>query len=241
MCRNRAMLRRPGVRFGREIVRRSRQHGARAIATPVSVSKPQPIATGSEAAVSAAAGRAVAHAASPAGTSAPADDNATPAQPPLASTALINLALVEGSDATGSAASALQAANAAASSSAPAADAAAAAASPFTALQVPMTITAGGPPVRHGARYCRAHFRGRRIARQRRRCARAQRRGRFRPRHGFRLFCQRRWCGRASATQREHELEFERCSARPDGERACGRGQRRLSARRRRQGFPCRR
>jgi flagellar hook-length control protein FliK len=66
----------------------------------------------------------------------PADDAAS--QTPAASGALINLALVEGSDATGSAASALQAANAAASSPAPAADATATIASAFAALQNPL-------------------------------------------------------------------------------------------------------
>jgi flagellar hook-length control protein FliK len=75
-------------------------------------------------------------------SAAPADDAAGQTQP--ASSALINLALVEGSDATGSAASALQAANAAASSPPPAADVAAAAASALTALQIPMMPGDGG-------------------------------------------------------------------------------------------------
>jgi flagellar hook-length control protein FliK len=57
----------------------------------------------------------------------------------------MNLALAEGSDATGTAASALQAATAAASAPAPtAADAAAAAASPITALSISLPSSTGG-------------------------------------------------------------------------------------------------
>jgi flagellar hook-length control protein FliK len=59
----------------------------------------------------------------------------------------MNLALAEGSDATGTAASALQAATAAASAPAPtAADAAAAAASPITALSISLPSSTGGSP-----------------------------------------------------------------------------------------------
>jgi flagellar hook-length control protein FliK len=63
---------------------------------------------------------------------------------PLAGSALINLALAEGSDATGTAASALQAATAAASTPAPVPAAAAAVTSPITALSIsPASSSAG--------------------------------------------------------------------------------------------------
>jgi flagellar hook-length control protein FliK len=71
--------------------------------------------------------------------------SASPAGSPLAGSALMNLALTEGSDATGTAASALQAATAAASAtSPPAADAAAAATSPVTALSISLPSPNGG-------------------------------------------------------------------------------------------------
>jgi flagellar hook-length control protein FliK len=71
--------------------------------------------------------------------------SASPAGSPLAGSALMNLALTEGSDATGTAASALQAATAAASAtSQPAADAAAATASPVTALSIFLPSSNGG-------------------------------------------------------------------------------------------------
>lgn len=110
--------------------------------SPVSGPRLRPLASESGAV---AGGRAVAQPASPsAASAAPASDGAT-SQAPAASSALIDLALVEGSDATGSAASALQAAGAAASSPPPAADAIAVAASPITALQIsPMPIVGAG-------------------------------------------------------------------------------------------------
>ena len=71
--------------------------------------------------------------------------NAPPAGSSLTGSALMNLALAEGSDATGTAASALQAATAAASAPAPAAaDAAAAAASPITALSNSLSTSNDG-------------------------------------------------------------------------------------------------
>jgi flagellar hook-length control protein FliK len=75
-------------------------------------------------------------------SSAASIDGAAAAQTPLASSALVDLALTEGSDATGSAASALQAAAAAAAPPPPAADAAAA--PPFPALQISMTPALSG-------------------------------------------------------------------------------------------------
>jgi flagellar hook-length control protein FliK len=121
--------------------------GVRATASTVSGPRLQAPSSGSGAAGS-SAGRAVAQTAPPAATStAPADDSAAAAQTPVASNTLIDLALVEGSDATGSAASALQAANAAASTPAPAADATAAAASPFTPLPISMTPIEGAGSV----------------------------------------------------------------------------------------------
>jgi flagellar hook-length control protein FliK len=110
----------------------------------VSGLRTQTLASGNGAGSPSAGGRAAAQTTSSTGTSAaPATNGATAAQTPAASSALIDLALVEGSDATGAAASALQGANAAASSPAPLADATAAAASPFTALQIPMMPAEG--------------------------------------------------------------------------------------------------
>lgn len=114
--------------------------GARATPSAVSGARLQSLASGTGAAGSRTAAQSTP---SSVPSAASADDTAAAAQTPLASSALINLALSEGSDATGSAASALQAASAAASSPPPAADATAAAASPFSTLQISMMPTAG--------------------------------------------------------------------------------------------------
>jgi flagellar hook-length control protein FliK len=95
----------------------------------------------SGAAGASASGRASTQTDSPSAAAAPADDDAAAAQDPVASSTLTDLALSEGSDATGSAASALQAAYAAASSPPSAADTNAGAASPLAALQISLMPT----------------------------------------------------------------------------------------------------
>jgi flagellar hook-length control protein FliK len=111
----------------------------------------QILSSGSGRAGSSAGGRAAAQTGSPSATADSADDDAAAVQTPVASGILTDLAVTEGSDATGSAASALQAANAAASSPPPAADPTAAAASPLAALQISMMPTEGAGSASSGS------------------------------------------------------------------------------------------
>jgi flagellar hook-length control protein FliK len=111
----------------------------------------QTVSSSTGAADSSAGGRAATQTDSPSATAAPADDGAAAAQPPVANSTLTDLALSEGSDATGSAASALQAANAAASSPPSAAAPTAAAASPLVALQISSMPTEGAGSASSGS------------------------------------------------------------------------------------------